>query len=82
MTRQIVWIEWSDSASQHGWTDEPQPPASIVSCGFLVHEDEASVQLATSVDTDSEMWNCSMTVPKNLITKRDNVHIGWGPDAS
>lgn len=78
----IVWLEWTDAVGSTGWTEETVPPTSNVTVGFIVHEDDDYVEVATTVCTEHGHWASTMSVPKNMITKRDTLHLGWGPNAS
>lgn len=78
----IVWIEWTDAVGGTGWTQETVSPSENITVGFIVHEDEAYIEVATTLDTKNGYWNSTMSVPKNMIIKRDTLNLGWGPNAS
>lgn len=82
MTTPVVWIEWLDAVSDSGWSNTPEPPTTNVTVGFLVHDAEDYIVVATTMCTEHKYWASTMTVPKNLITKQDTIHIGWGEYAS
>ena len=78
----IAWLEWTDALAAVGWTEEPAPPTNNVSVGFIVHEDDDYIELACTYAPDTGQWNATMSVPKNMIVKRDTLNLGWGPNAS
>lgn len=78
----IAWIEWLDAVGSTGWTQETVKPTKNVSVGFIVTETDEYLELATTLDTEHDNWNSTMSVPKNMIIKRDTLNLGWGPNAS
>lgn len=82
MHNSIAWIEWTDAVGSTGWTQETVAPTKNVSVGFIIYEDDEYIELATTIDTVHGNWNSAMSVPKNMITKRDTLNLGWGPNAS
>lgn len=78
----IAWIEWLDAVGSTGWTQETVEPTKNVSVGFIVTETDEYLELATTVDTAHDNWNSTMSVPKNMIIKRDTLNLGWGTNAS
>ena len=82
MNKSIVWLEWLDAVGSTGWTQETVAPTTNITVGFIVYEDDSYIEVATTIDTEYDNWASTMSVPKNMITKRDTVNIGWGPNAS
>lgn len=82
MNPSIVWIEWEDAIANAGWTCETVAPTHNISVGFIVQETDDYLEVACTYAPDTEMWTSSISVPKNNITKRDTLHLGWGPNAS
>lgn len=78
----IAWVEWTDAVGSTGWTQETTEPTKNISVGFIVFENDDYIELSTTLDTEHGNWNSTMSVPKNMITKRDTVNLGWGPNAS
>lgn len=79
--KSIAWIEWVDAVGSTGWTDDTVAPTKNISVGLVVYEDDEYIELATTLDTEHGNWNGTMSVPKNMITKRDTVYMGWGENA-
>jgi hypothetical protein len=61
-------VEWLDAVCISCWTaaGSPLEPIKAISVGFVLHEDEAYIQLAGTVATDGE-YNQSMTIPKGMV---------------
>jgi hypothetical protein len=72
-TPPIHIVEWTDSFSiEDEWytVNEPHEPRCIVTCGYLVGEDDKYVHLATTFDTGSGMYSVAIAVYKPCITNR------------
>lgn len=74
----IVYIEWVDSAMQHGWmsTDDLNlEPGYCKTCGFLVGETDGVIAISLNGATDkatSPMGEV-IVIPKVCITRRIEV---------
>ncbi len=74
MPSKVVYLEWLDAASDHGWMKQKKLGLDRVrSCGFLIEEDELEITLALSV-AEGEM-NAVMCIPKKWIKKRRNIKL-------
>lgn len=70
MARPIVLIEWTDSATSHGWSDH-LPSSEDMACrsvGFLVAEDEHAITLAFGIGATEHL--CAQMIPKQMIRSR------------
>lgn len=66
-------IEWTDSFGiDDEWytVGEPHDHRNIVTCGYLVGEDDKYVHIATTFDTGSGMYSVAIAVYKPCITNR------------
>lgn len=71
----VVMIEWVDSHRLGGWRDtnevieilsEPKR-MNCVTCGFLIHEDKASITVALNIG--NEQCADAMTIPRVAISR-------------
>lgn len=75
LSKRPVWVEWVDSKQAHGWwkPEETKPDKlECITLGFLVGEDEETVQVADSISALGN-FGCVMTIPKVAITKIQEV---------
>lgn len=75
----MLEVHWVDSRGDcGGWLTEKEAeeacsPCRIVTVGYLFHEDEESMTLASSVDkSQSQHFRGLMTIPKRAII---NSHV-------
>jgi hypothetical protein len=65
----LVEITWDDASSlEHGWVDpadEKPVPQLVKTVGFLVHEDENYVVIAST--TDGNWVNGRFQIPKAMV---------------
>jgi hypothetical protein len=74
----VVYLEWLDSESDHGWHEtarvqEKRVLLAVRSVGFLICEDGESVTITTSVSPHEV--NDPLTIPKVAIVKRRAVKV-------
>lgn len=63
-------IEWIDSCGTNGWTAKERSDLkfmSIKSVGFIIHEDDDSVTIASSYNPN--VCHSPITIPRAAITK-------------
>jgi hypothetical protein len=78
MTRALLYLEWIDSASSDGWqplAGYEHGPIYIQSVGWLIHEDDAVVTLASNIGrqangNDPNQACGWISIPKAAITQR------------
>jgi hypothetical protein len=66
-------IEWTDSFSiEDEWYNvgESHDPRNILTCGYVVGEDDKYVYIATTFDTGSGMYSVGIGIYKPCITSR------------
>ena len=61
----VKTIKWIDSSMARGWFEEGQyiEPALCTSVGFVIREDDVSIMLAQSINTDDNYGNL-LIIPK------------------
>lgn len=69
----IELIKWIDAVSESGWTNNPNPPTTNTTVGFVVYEDDDFVQVATTWCADSGIWNASMSIPRCFINSQETI---------
>lgn len=72
---QVERIEWLDSASTDRWhdpTEQDYEPIVCTTFGVVVHDDEASVAVAGSYESASQVSGV-MIIPKVAIKKRTKI---------
>lgn len=77
----VVYLEWIDSATQHGWLSREGfdlSPGRCKTVGFLVDENDEVIALALNGATDENTlpFGEIIVIPKVCITKR--VKVGDG----
>ena len=70
----IVRIEWMDAVSGCGWSSAPSTLTANHSAGYVVHEDDDCIQVATTLCPECGIWNATMTIPKNNITVQETLY--------
>jgi hypothetical protein len=72
----IQLIEWTDTfAIEDEWYDlnTKHPARHILTCGYLVGEDDQYVHLATTFDRDSETYSVAIAIYKPCIQARTTI---------
>lgn len=74
----IIHLKWLDAAhcDGTGWKSlEDYVPTGIVceTVGFLIHEDEETITLATSIDIEGGNFASEFLVPKVCIKERKQL---------
>lgn len=82
MNLDIVTIIWTDPASADAWDDIDQhaklTASTIISTGFLLHDDDLNMVIALSIDEEAAQASQSLTVPKVLIKSCELIKsIPW-----
>lgn len=74
MTPPVCQIVWKDSYSiedlWHPTSDYTSEPRVIITAGFLVHEDDEYITVATTYDPDSETFGNGIAVLKACVLSR------------
>ena len=74
----IVYVEWVDSGSTHGWVhlDQLRDPPRIlcVTVGFLVREIDEGVTVSASW-SDTGSFDSPITIPWATVTKYHTVEF-------
>lgn len=62
-------IQWVDSNSTFGWHSEDERPdvVYITSSGYAVHDDDAQIVLAQSVDIANDRYHNTIAIPRACI---------------
>ena len=71
MTDKIVYVEWIDSSSNHGWCDAGDAAVHDLRCvsiGFLIAENDASITVAASQCVPTGSVDAPITIPLVAIT--------------
>lgn len=76
--RDLVYVEWVDSAGQDGWVDRQTAlsgsiPSRVRSVGIVLHEDDESITLVTGEDTTHDNVDNPITIPKVAVTRRHGL---------
>jgi hypothetical protein len=77
--RDIVLVEWVDSASAHGWNhiDAINPALKVcTSVGFLIKETKDNLIVASSLSFDPDLCSGDISIPKVAIIKRSRIKAG------
>ena len=76
----IVYVEWNDSAMDHGWksSDGLKELAGMAHCcsvGFFVAEDKMQLRLALNAGRNDQInpFGDIISIPKSCITKRVKI---------
>ena len=70
----IVRIEWLDAAVGCGWTNTPNTLTTNYSAGFVVYEDDQCIQVATTICPECEIWNATVTIPKDNVMVEETLY--------
>lgn len=66
-------IEWTDAATDHGWSTEAVAVEEVTSIGWVIHESDTHLTLAADVGTvppaPGDMTNRRIAIPKSWIKK-------------
>lgn len=71
-------VDWIDASSVDAWepANAPRKPQKCRTVGFVVHEDEDCIALASSLafhDDYADDCCLTMTIPKTAITGRSSL---------
>lgn len=71
MARKMLYLEWYDHYSTHGWLDpeEIQDHQKIFSAGILMRESKKYLTISSGVSEDGK-WSDPLTIIKSCIVKR------------
>ena len=79
-TDRLVEVRWEDSASKHGWNEEPAKVTDCLSVGFVQEDDDKGIVLVESIVLGSEpglqRLGCSMAIPRSAIRKVTELRRG------
>lgn len=67
----LVLVEWLDALAQGEWHEAKREDLNCKTVGFVVFEDEQQLELAGTITEG--MCNNSITIPKQMITKRKAI---------
>ena len=70
-TTKLVVVEWLDALAQGEWHEAKREDLKCQTVGFVVFEDEQQIELAGTITEG--MCNNSITIPKQMITKRKAI---------
>lgn len=78
--KDIVYVEWIDSAVHRGWQDEDTEykAARCCSTGFVVAETMKDIAIAqsSSLDGESSSWGDVLVIPIGCIVNRIVISKG------
>lgn len=69
----LVLVEWLDALAQGEWHEPKREDLNCKTVGFIVFEDEQQIELAGTITEG--MCNNSITIPKQMITKRKVITL-------
>lgn len=69
----LVVVEWLDALAQGEWHEPKREDLKCQTVGFVVFEDEQQIELAGTITEG--MCNNSITIPKQMITKRKVITL-------
>lgn len=69
----LVLVEWLDALAQGEWHEPKREDLKCQTVGFVVFEDEQQIELAGTITEG--MCNNSITIPKQMITKRKVITL-------
>lgn len=64
-------MEWLDALAQGEWHEAKREDLQCKTVGFIVFEDDQQIELAGTITEG--MCNNSITIPKQMITKRKAI---------
>lgn len=70
-TSKLVLVEWLDALAQGEWHEAKREDLQCKTVGFVVFEDDQQIELAGTITEG--MCNNSITIPKQMITKRKAI---------
>ena len=70
-TAKLVLVEWLDALAQGEWHEAKREDLQCKTVGFVVFEDDQQIELAGTITEG--MCNNSITIPKQMITKRKAI---------
>jgi len=73
----IEVVEWVDASYEDAPMSfrKPSPLIRLINVGFLVHEDDERIVLATDLDLQWETMRHQVAIPKVCISKREVIKI-------
>ena len=69
----LVLVEWLDALAQGEWHEPKREDLQCKTVGFVVFEDDQQLELAGTITEG--MCNNSITIPKQMITKRKAITL-------
>jgi hypothetical protein len=66
-------VEWLDALAQGEWHEAKREDLQCKTVGFIVFEDDQQIELAGTITEG--MCNNSITIPKQMITKRKAITL-------
>ena len=78
ITLTLVIIAWEDASysDDQQTADEINPYFELISCGFLVKEDDKYLTIATELDKNpDDNWKYIHSIPKYNIKSRQDITI-------
>ena len=72
-TSKLVLVEWLDALAQGEWHEAKREDLQCKTVGFVVFEDDQQIELAGTITEG--MCNNSITIPKQMITKRKAITL-------
>lgn len=73
-TPKLVRVEWTDAFAGAGWTKVFLPPTTVLTVGWLAHEDVEYIVVSNSWDPDGGEFNCSMSIPRGMIETMETLN--------
>lgn len=69
LTKKVAEVVWTDTHTEHGWTNNVPQPGDIHSIGFVLKDDETGVTLAESIDLvpEASRYGCTTAIPRSGI---------------
>ena len=69
----VEFIQWYDAGTDDGWEalkDAKEHKGLTYTVGFVIRETKQAIILASTWDHESDLTNCRITIPVNMIKKR------------
>ena len=69
MKHLLVWVQWEDIASYHGWKGKGEygEPIMVRSIGWLIEEGEAALKISSSVDDQANEFLTPLVIPWGCV---------------
>ena len=81
MKDNIAMITWTDARTTSGWQPGfvPTKEFTVITAGFVVHEDPENITVAQSIDPNGA-YNNTITIPKSVVMAVEYYPIGTAID--